>query len=144
MNMIPQMSRRRWSGVAIYSALIQFSATQLAGNSAHFAFLYYSDLLGMTGPNTGLHFMAQKCIHFLLFFGLGSWLTNGIKGSWGTRCGWAIFLCLIVGTGSEYLESFFPGRNPAVFDVMLNAFSGFLGSIVIRSEHFSRKTPLMS
>jgi VanZ family protein len=41
---------------------------------------------------------------------------------------------LIVGTASELLQRAFPGRDPAIHDVLINGLGALFGALVCRSS----------
>ncbi len=111
--------------------LIAFSSTLIAGESSDFAFFYYKHLLGFggTGSGAGLHTLAQKGVHFVLFFALGTAVFQSFKVERLWKIGLAVGIFFLVGMGSEALEHLFQGRHASLADVLLNGSSGTLATL---------------
>jgi VanZ family protein len=114
--------------------LILFSSTSVAGEWSERAYAWiYAAVFGASktqGTGTSLlHFVAEKCVHLTLFFVLGLLLSRVVFGR--MRFGKVVLGGLIVGTASEILQRFFPGRDPAVRDVFINVVGTALGAAVV-------------
>ena len=83
-------------------------------------------LLGLSGTSNGLHTLAQKGVHFALFFALGAALYNGLKVARPWQIGLSIGICFLAGMGSEGIQLLFPERYASLWDVLLNGSSGTL------------------
>ena len=108
-----------WMFVTIaWTAFIFFSSTSTAARwceHVYFTFSHYA----YRGTNNWLHFLAEKSVHVGLFVMLAILLWKTIPdASWKTP---AILLCgLSIGCFSEFLQGFFPDRDPALRDVLIN------------------------
>lgn len=124
------MSRTRLCVVFAHLVLILISSTPAAGEAAHYAYKFYLGLFGLLGTSPGLRTLAQKGLHFALFFSLGTWLYHGLSGSRLQRFCWTVGICVLAGTGSEAFQLLFPVRQAALADVLLNAASGTLAAVL--------------
>jgi VanZ family protein len=123
--------RIRLAGIAVQLAVIFLSSTRFAGEASEYAFRYYAALLGHGFSRTGLfHLLAQKGVHFLLFFWLGISLYYSLWIGRVQRLAWAAMICLLAALSSEGIQLFMPGRHPSVADIVLNAASGVLATAV--------------
>jgi len=128
------VSSRIWLGAAItWIGAIFFSSTTLASQWCEAAFTKLSDLLfgsshGYPSYNV-IHLIADKSVHVVLFLVLGVLLWRALPP---TPRKWAIILGagLFVGSCSEFLQRFFPGRDPAVRDVFINLGGTGLGVVL--------------
>jgi len=116
-----------WVGV------IFCSSTSLAGKESEQLFSYLSEVfLPELHRNTSsyetVHFVADKGVHFCLFSVLGIllWKVLSNRGIW-QKIATALVIGAVVGSCSEVLQSFFPGRDPAVTDVLINIGSTAIG-----------------
>jgi VanZ family protein len=117
-----------WIGVIFYSS------TSLAGEQSERAFSYLSGVLlpqfRTSTPSYGvIHFLADKGLHIFLFCVLGMLLWKVVPDK-GKKIPLIILLGAIVGSCSEFLQSFFPGRDPAVSDVLINTAGTGIGVAV--------------
>jgi VanZ family protein len=65
------------------------------------------------------HLLADKGFHVTLFLVLAVLLWKALSpGPW--KVARILILGAILGSASEFLQSFFPGRDPAVRDVLIN------------------------
>ena len=138
---MPHLALPKWSArggrlilILLNIALVFFSSTSLAGDAANYAYDFYTSLLSPGGMNMpgGLHLLAQKGVHFTLFAALGVFLYNSLSGSTRSRLTFVTVFCLTVGAASEALQFLFPGRTPALHDVLLNGGSGLVAALFIR------------
>ena len=125
----PLISIPRMLWVAAQLGLIAFSSTAFAGISSEYSFHFYRDLMGMGGTLSGIHMLAQKCVHFVLFFGLGSTLSHSINIARFGRPIVVAAICLCAGIGSEGIQLLIVGRHASVADVVLNGSSGTLAAL---------------
>jgi VanZ family protein len=127
-------SRRFWLGSAIaWTTLILFSSTSLAAEYCERAFgwVYGSTLrkyFSSAAAYNLLHLLADKGLHVTLFSVLGILLWRVFVAARWRRITEVVLLGLIIGTLSEILQGFFPGRDPALRDVMINVFGTLLGA----------------
>ena len=115
--------------------LILFSSTSLASDYCEEAFtwLYGSTVAKhFTSADTydRLHFAAEKSVHLTLFFVFGVLLWHVFSAPRRRRLATVVLAGLVVGTASETLQRFFPGRDPAIRDVFINVTGTFLGAAV--------------
>ena len=112
----------------IQVVLICFSSTPPAWEASEHAFRFYRLLLGLGVTDSGLHGIASKGVHFVLFFTLGSALYNSLNVARPGKVWWTIGICFLTGIGSEGIQLLFPGRHASVADVLLNGSSGTLAA----------------
>ena len=122
------MSGGRLAGLFAHLTLILFSSTPLAGKAAHYAYGFYLTLLGIVGMDSGMRTLAQKGLHFALFFSLGTWVFYTLNGPRLQKVFATAGICLLTGLGSEAFQLLFPERQAALADVLLNAASGTLAA----------------
>ena len=108
-----------WTFATIaWIAVIFFSSTSTAARwceQAYSAFSHYA----YGGTNDWLHFLADKGFHVGLFLILAILLWRTIPdGSW--KIALILLFGLSIGSCSEFLQSFFPDRDPALRDVLIN------------------------
>lgn len=127
---LPGLRKRRLAWILIHVGLVLFSSTNIAGQASEFAFQFYRRWTGLDG-GAGLHLLAEKGVHFTLFFTLGVILYYSLMAPRREKVLWVLLLCLLVGSASEGLQSFFPGRDPSLADVPLNGASGLLGAALL-------------
>jgi glycopeptide antibiotics resistance protein len=128
--------RLRLGGLVLQLGLIFLSSTRLAGEAAEYAFRFYGVLLGLRLSSGGLsNILAHKGVHFLLFFWLGISLYYSLGNGRLQRLAWAAVICLLIALGSEGMQLFVPGRHASVGDVVLNAASGVLATVVFWRLH---------
>lgn len=114
--------------------VILFSSTSLAAEYCEHSFLsIYRSTVGKHLASDEiydlLHLFADKGLHLVLFCVLGIllWGVFSVRG-W-RRVTYIVGMGLIVGTASEVLQAFFPGRDPAVRDVLINGTGAFIGAV---------------
>lgn len=120
------MSRWIWIILA-WIGIICFSSTSLAGHKCERAFEIVSQTVFHLEPGRSfseiLSFTVEKSVHLVLFAVLAILLSQAHPArSW--RLKQTILVGFIVAIGSEYLQHFFPGRDPTLRDVAINL-SGF-------------------
>lgn len=123
MNQMSRVSAWIWA-VFIWIGVILFSSTSLASQWAEHFFSFLSeDLFSSVDRNSSsygvLHLIADKGFHVSLFCVLAILLWLALRN--GIRKPWIIILCgAVVGSSSEFLQRFFPDRDPALRDVLIN------------------------
>jgi VanZ family protein len=127
---LPKIKRSRIAWLTLQVVLVFFSSTRIAGQAAEYAFQFYRALAGL-GGGPGSHLLAEKGVHFVLFFSLGVILFYSLDAPVRERAFWVLAACLLVGACSEGLQFLSRGRHPSLADVALNAISGLLGAIVL-------------
>ncbi len=121
--------------VAAWISVIFFSSTSLASQLCEELFRWLSALLFARLPPTDpsydvLHLIADKGLHVTMFLVLALLLWKAYSSKRGKV--WLILLTgLIVGSCSEFLQRFFPGRDPAVRDVIINLGGTALGVCLV-------------
>jgi VanZ family protein len=128
MNNLPTSFWR--SAVAAWIAVIFFSSTSLASEWCESGFSYVSSLLFRQHPHSSsydlVHLLADKGLHVTLFCMLAILLWQALPNVEHRvliilTCGAAVGSC------SEFLQRFFPGRDPAIRDVLINIGGTALG-----------------
>ena len=128
--------RFRLAQLVLQVALIFLSSTRLAREASEHALRFYAALLGPGLLTTGGgRLLAQKGVHFLLFFWLGISLYYSLGIGRLQRFAWAAMICLLAALSSEGIQLFMPGRHASVADVVLNAASGVLATAVFCRLH---------
>ena len=129
------MASRIWLIAAIaWIGVIFFSSTTIASEWCEEAFSSLSALLfarlhpGYSSYDL-VHLLADKSVHVTLFLVLAALLWKAIPGA---RWKWVVILLagLLVGSCSEFLQRFFPGRDPAIRDVLINLGGTGIGLIL--------------
>ena len=134
---VHQPKPHRWVWLAatgVWITLILFSSTSLASKYCEraFAWIYGSTVGKHFASNEALdllHFIAEKGLHLTLFFVLGILLWQVFTAPRWRRLAEVVIVGLIVGTASELLQRFFPDRDPAIRDVLINVVGAFLGAV---------------
>jgi VanZ family protein len=122
---------RWWYAALAWVGVIFFSSTSLASQWCERAFAFLSELLlgrkVVQQPSFDLvHLLADKGLHVAMFLILAMLLWRALPA--GPFRAWQILvLGLIVGSCSEFLQRFFPGRDPAIRDVLINLGGTALG-----------------
>lgn len=121
--------------VAAWISVIFFSSTSLASKWCEELFRWLSGLLFTRLPPSDpsydvLHLVADKGLHVTMFLVLALLLWKAYSSK--RRKVWLILLTgLVVGSCSEFLQRFFPGRDPAVRDVLINLGGTALGVCLV-------------
>ena len=105
----------------LWIGIVLFSSTSLAGEWANAA---YREIISRTALP---YFLAEKGFHVLLFGILGLVLSRMFRGSLLGSPSFVLLIALAVGVSSEALQAFFPGRDPALRDVIINLCGAILG-----------------
>ncbi len=117
-----------WIGV------IFFSSTSIASDWCEQLYSYLCGLL-YSGAQPGdasydwMHFLADKGLHVTMFFILAVLLWKAIPAGSGKVMG-ILLAGLVIGSCSEFLQLFFPGRDPAIRDVFINLGGTALGLLL--------------
>jgi VanZ family protein len=111
--------------------VIFFSSTSLASEWAEqfFGFLgktIFDDLRPDTSSYDIIHLLTDKGFHITLFFVLAILLWRAIPAI-DRKASLIIFIGLVTGALSEILQGFFPNRDPAIRDVLINAGGTVIG-----------------
>lgn len=142
---LPIMSWRRVAGAIAHLALILSSSTKIADDFSQFAYSFYMSSVETPGPASESvpHHLAEKSIHFVLFFSFGTWICNSLPWASKRRLWLTILTCLFVGSASEVLQRF-TGRDPSIADVVLNLSSGTLAAAltVLNADPIANKPVL--
>ncbi len=134
--------------VLLWIGVIFFSSTSLASEWAEEFFRAISGILFgqlTTDPSSyGLiHLLADKGFHVSLFCVLAVLLWLALPNM--ARKSWIIVLCgALVGSCSEFLQRFFPDRDPAIRDVIINIGGTALGlavCVAVVRMQGQRRTP---
>jgi VanZ family protein len=110
--------------VLAWIGVIFFSSTSIASDWSEAAFQFISGIffphLGAQDDSYGLlHLVADKGFHVALFCVLAVLLWNLLSTPRWKKS--RILLAgAVVGSCSEFLQRFFPGRDPAIRDVLIN------------------------
>jgi VanZ family protein len=119
-----------------WAAIIFLSSTTTAGVWSEEAFRWLSGLfLGrvMQAGNSAygfIHLLADKGFHVALFLVLAVLLWKIVPpGPW--KIARVLIVGGIVGSASEFLQSFFPGRDPAIRDVLINVAGTAVGIALV-------------
>ena len=148
------MTINRWVVAAVlWICVIFFSSTSLASRWAEGSFslvggFFLSSLASDPSCYGIVHLLADKGYHVSLFCILACLLWKAFAAQ--AHRSWLILLAgAVVGSCSEFLQNFFPDRDPAVRDVLINIGGVALGLLLCRllfrsshrSEHAQRPVP---
>ena len=125
-----------WINVAVWIGVIFFSSTSTASYWCESAFNYVSGIFmsGVPRDSTSygaVHIVADKGLHVTLFAVLGVLLFRAMMDP-RKKVVRILLFGFVVGCCSEYLQSFFPDRDPAFRDVLINLGGTALGLLVSR------------
>ncbi len=114
--------------------LIAFMSTSIAGDTCDRTFhsvMAFFFKGRSRGPVFGmLHFVAEKGLHFCLFLALALLLWQVLPPArW--RVPFILAVALFAGASSEWLQNFFPRRDPTLRDVAID-FSGAVCGLLLR------------
>ncbi|HEY7212332.1 MAG TPA: VanZ family protein [Bryobacteraceae bacterium] len=131
--LMPRISAWAWIAAA-WVGIIFFSSTSLASKWAEAFFnSFSSEFLQSLRNNSSslgiIHLFADKGFHVMLFcvLALLLWLALGNMNNKG----WIILASgFTIGSISEFLQSFFPDRDPALRDVVINTTGTALGIVL--------------
>jgi VanZ family protein len=117
-------------------AVILFSSSSLAGKWSEEVFRAVSAVLFGQSLRPGnplygsVHLLADKGFHVTLFTILAILLWMSLRSA-SRKITVIIFIGAAVGSISEYVQSFFPGRDPAIRDVFINLAGTVLGTLIM-------------
>lgn len=125
-----------WTAVAVWIGVIFFSSTSTASYWCESAFSYLSGIFMSGVPPTStsfgaVHLAADKGLHVTLFAVLAVLLVRAMMDP-RKKVVRILAFGFFVGCCSEYLQSFFPDRDPAFRDVLINLGGTALGVLVSR------------
>ena len=133
-------------GVLAWTGVIFFSSTSIADHWGEQGFNWLSSIFFRhLGPDASsyaiLHLLAHKSVHIFLFMVLALLLWRSVPdGEWKITL---ILVCgAFIGSCSEFLQRFFPGRDPAIRDVLINVAATALGifaSLSLEKLHLQRE-----
>ncbi len=128
--------RAWWVAVVGWIGVIFFSSTSTASRWCESAFGALSEFLLSGIPRDSssfgmIHLIADKGLHVTLFAVLAVLLFRALVNPQG-KVVRILSFGLVVGCCSEYLQSFFPDRDPAVRDVLINVAGTGLGVLISR------------
>lgn len=139
-----------WLAVAAWLGVIAFSSTSMAGQDSEQAFFSLSPLLfQFLHPTIAeyhvIHFAADKAVHVFLFAVLAVLLWQAMPQTPWKKAA-IVVTGAFVGSCSEFLQSFYPGRDPAVRDVIINTAATALGLAICLGvsrwrRRFQRRAP---
>lgn len=123
-----------WFAVVAWIGVIAFSSTSAAGEGSEEAFTsiwsilvrYLHSAVRDYGIYGTIHFIADKGVHVTMFAVLAILLWKAIP-QWHWKAVAIIVAGAFVGSGSEFLQRFFPDRDPAIRDVLINIGGTALG-----------------
>jgi VanZ family protein len=121
---IPEEQVRHAGTVALWVCVIMLSSTTAVDQAANSLLTKLLSLVDGDRSFGVVKFLAQKGAHIFLFSLLGWLVIALISGGSKRRLLLATAATFAVGTCSESLQAVFPGRNPTLFDLMLNGVSG--------------------
>lgn len=127
---LSRMNAWVWATI-VWLGLIFFSSTTLAGQSSEEAFSFLSSLfMGHWQRGSAsydiIHLLADKSVHVALFFVFAVLLWHALPRS-PRKIVFILILGAVVGSCSELLQMAFPGRDPAIRDVLINTGATALG-----------------
>jgi VanZ family protein len=122
--------------VAAWIGVIFFSSTSTASYWCESSFSYLSEILmpGVSRDNGSfgaIHLTADKGLHVTLFAVLAIFLFRAMLEP-RNKASRILAFGFLVGCCSEYLQSFFPDRDPAFRDVLINLGGTGLGVLISR------------
>ncbi len=123
----------KWrAAVAVWVGFIFFSSTNLAEQCAEAVWALVSGQISVSHPEHGLSYLLlDKGFHVSMFFILALLLCLALPYS--RRQSYQVIAAgAIIGSCSEYLQSFFPGRDPAFRDVLINIGGTVLGLLAYK------------
>ena len=131
----------RWA-VLLWIGVIFFSSTSLAGEWAEGGFDFFSDFfpsVDRSSPSYGVaHLAADKGLHITLFCVLALLLWMALAPSPRKRL-LILAIGAVVGSCSELLQIFFPDRDPAIRDLMINITGTAIGLLLAQAISRIRK-----
>jgi VanZ family protein len=134
--------RSWWVAVVGWIGIIFFSSTRTAwlwceSGFSYLSGIFISDVRRQSESFGAIHLAADKGLHVTLFAVLALLLYKAMLDP-RQKVVRILSFGLVVGCCSEYLQSFFPDRDPAVRDVFINLAGTGLG--VLLSILWARRT----
>lgn len=125
-------SARNWLSIVLVLGFIFLSSSGAAGTAADFLFKdLYRIIVGL--PEAGHRFLyrssyllAEKTLHVAMFMALSCLLSRSFS------TGITLTAAAIVGIFSEYLQAFFPNRDPELADCVINMAGAIAGVVLYR------------
>ncbi|HEX3685188.1 MAG TPA: VanZ family protein [Bryobacteraceae bacterium] len=138
----------RWSFAVLgWIFVIFFSSTSLAAAWADAAFeflagFFWGEMRRDSGSYGLIHLLADKSFHVALFCVLAILLWKALAPGSG-KIPAILLVGAVVGSCSEILQAFFPGRDPALRDVLINIVGTALGTLLsmVVSKASAEKQP---
>lgn len=129
-----------WIFVIFYSSTS--SALKQCVAAFHFVMgLFFRSLRPTDSPFHVMQYIADKGLHVTLFAVFGILLWKALRPV--RRKPWLIvFIGLCVGSASEFLQSFFPDRDPALRDVLINVSGTVVGILISLFFARSKRTQI--
>jgi VanZ family protein len=127
---------KKWTLVtSLWVGLIFFSSTSMAARSCESFYEFVRTHLlpvwnSPGGDDRLLHLIAEKGVHFTLFCVFGYFMMHILRGDALQRVAKVAAFGFLVGSCSEFLQSLFPGRDPAARDVIINLTSAVIGGLL--------------
>lgn len=141
----------KWKvAVAGWIAVVFFSSTTLAAQWSESAFrfvcsLFLPHMLPHHSAYGRLHFIAEKGVHVTLFLVLATLLWQAFPNR-SQKVIAILVTGIVVGCIAEFLQFFFPGRDPAVRDVLIDLGGttiGVLLNVALSKKQSSREDVLV-
>jgi VanZ family protein len=142
--------RKTWLPVVVWMAVIFSASTSLGrpDNTSRFIrpFLLWLNPHMSEEALEAAHHAIRKCAHFCEYAILGflAWRVVHLdpafsSASTGRQFWLPLLFCALYAASDEFHQSFVPGRQPAVLDVMLDTAGAGFGLLVTWSIHRLRK-----
>lgn len=137
------LPHHRFWAIAVLVAAILFSSTAVAGKWADRTFdslaVFLLAVFADYTPSYGtLHLFAEKAVHLTLFCTFGILLWNA-RPARPVSASLVLLSGAVLGALSEFLQRFFPARDPLISDVLLNISGTALGiPISLAASRFKR------
>jgi VanZ family protein len=137
------ISRINWWVVAavVWISIIFFSSTAIAGRWSVQALTFltvhwFRPLVHL--PSFYWSLIAEKSVHVCLFLVLAVLLCKALPKEL-RKLHYLLLVGLVIGSASEFLQRFFPGRDPAIRDVCINFTGTAIGVAISLVFHQLRK-----
>ncbi len=78
--------------------------------------------------------LSRKLAHVVEYAVLGWLFMNAVMRTWQTKdqrlaMAWSVIFCVLYAVSDEIHQSFSPGRNPAFYDVVIDALGVLIGVV---------------